>query len=96
MAVNILNSISFTLVLLYCGLHAVLLHSSRNLEIGHRYVLGTSLALVILHIPGIITVIAGPERTLCDDPVTRASGDNGICNAQGNFLSFSCFLTLTQ
>jgi len=45
--------------------------------------MGTAVALVFWHIPGLVTLIATPEKVLCSNEITRATEQNQLCAAQG-------------
>lgn len=81
---DIINLISLVFVLVYCILWITVLHRSPKFRVRSRYVMGTAVALVIWHIPGLITLIAKPETVLCENPISRATEKtNQLCAAQG-------------
>lgn len=82
---DIINLLSLILVVLYCVLWLSVLYRSPKFRVRSRYVMGTAVALVIWHIPGLITLIAKPETVLCQNPISRATEKtNQLCAAQGH------------
>jgi hypothetical protein len=88
---DIVNLISLFLVVVYCILWVTVLSRSLKFRVRSRYVMGTAVALVIWHIPGLITLIAKPENVLCQNPISRATEKtNQLCAAQGTSPSGAC------
>ena len=58
-----------------------------------RYVVGTAVALVFWHIPEFITLVAKPNKVLCENEITRATTSNHLCAAQGINVPFRFALT---
>lgn len=80
---DVVNLVSLLLVLLYCLLWIGVLYRCPKFRIRSRYVVGTAVALVFWHIPGLITLVAKPVNVLCGNEITRATNKNRICLAQG-------------
>jgi hypothetical protein len=77
------NLVSLVFVVVYCILWmGVLFHCPKS-RLRSRYVMGTAVALVFWHIPGLITLIATPKKVLCSNPITRATEQNHLCGVQG-------------
>jgi len=92
---DIVNLISIFFVVLYCIIWTTVIYRSPKFRVGSGYVMGTAVALVIWHIPGLITLIAKPQAVLCENPISRATAkSNQLCAAQGNRHSQRIFLTL--
>jgi hypothetical protein len=83
-ALDIINLVSLIFVIVYCLLWIGILFRCPKFRLRSRYVMGTAVALVFWHIPGLITLIADPKDVLCQNAITRATEKNHLCAAQGN------------
>ena len=81
---DIVNLVSLIFVVMYCLLWIGILFRCPKFRLRSRYVMGTAVALVFWHIPGLITLIAGPKKVLCQNAITRATETHHLCGAQGN------------
>ena len=77
------NLVSLVFVVVYCILWMGVLFRCPKLRLRSRYVMGTAVALVFWHIPGLITLIATPSKVLCSNAITRATEQNQLCAVQG-------------
>lgn len=90
---DIVNVISLFFVVVYCILWMTVLYRSPKFRVRSRYVMGTAVALVFWHIPGLITLIATPETVLCENPISRATEKtNQFCAVQGAYPLPQAFL----
>lgn len=100
-ALDVINFVSLTFVVLYCLLWIAILYQSPKFRVRSRYVIGTAVALVLWHTPGFITLVAKPKNVLCSNPITRATEATHLCALEGNCpiiwaerrLSLCIFLT---
>ena len=77
------NLVSLVFVVVYCILWVGVLYRCPKSRLRSRYVVGTAVALVFWHIPGVITLIASPRKVLCMNEITRATQQNHLCAVQG-------------
>jgi hypothetical protein len=78
------NLVSLVFVVVYCILWIGVLFRCPKSRLRSRYVMGTAVALVFWHIPGLITLIATPKNVLCSNAITRATEQNQLCAVQGS------------
>ena len=77
------NLVSLVFVVVYCILWVGVLYRCPKSRLRSRYVMGTAVALVFWHIPGLMTLIAAPRNVLCMNEITRATQQNHLCAVQG-------------
>ena len=82
-----MNLVSLIFVVTYSVLWIGILFRCPKFRLRSRYVIGTAVALIFWHIPGVITLIATPEKVLCENAITRATETNHLCGVQGNIGS---------
>jgi hypothetical protein len=77
-------------VLGYCLLCVVVHARFPEYRVRNRFVVGTAFALLLWHIPGVITLVASPKEVLCANEITLASNRSSLCAISGNLTALLC------